>query len=87
MIVLTLVVAVGTVGVPGAATISATAVFVAAGLPVEALVILSPISSIADMVRTSTNVIGASTAAVLVAKTEGELDLEVYNQQKGAIGK
>ncbi len=87
LIVLTLVVAVGTVGVPGAATISATAVFVAAGLPVEALVILSPISSIADMVRTSTNVIGASTAAVLVAKTEGELDLEVYNQQKGAIGK
>lgn len=70
LIVLALVVAVGTVGVPGTAAIAATAVFVAAGLPVEVIVLLSPISSIADMARTATNVIGAATAAVLVDRTE-----------------
>lgn len=81
LIVLTLVVAIGTVGVPGTATITATAVFIAAGLPVEVIVLLTPISSIADMARTATNVVGAATATVLVAKTENELDLVAYNQK------
>ena len=49
---------------------SITALFAAAGLPVEAIILLSPISSIADMARTATNVIGA---------TEGQLDKAVYN--------
>lgn len=82
LIILAVVVAVGTVGVPGTSTITTTAIFVAAGLPVEAIVLLSPISSIVDMARTATNVAGAATSAVLVAKTEGQLDLEVYNEGK-----
>ncbi len=80
LIVLAVVVSVGTVGVPGTATITATAVFAAAGLPVEVIVLLSPISSIVDMARTATNVVGAATAATLVAATEeGQLDRSVYN--------
>ena len=55
---------------------SITALFAAAGLPVEAIILLSPISSIADMARTATNVVGAAT---LVAATEGQLDKAVYN--------
>ena len=79
LIALSVLVSVGTVGVPGTATIVATALFTAAGLPVEVIVLLSPISSIADMARTATNVIGAATATTLVAKTEGQLDLAAYN--------
>lgn len=79
LIVLSVLVSVGTVGVPGTATIVATALFTAAGLPVEVIVLLSPISSIADMARTATNVIGAATATTLVAKTEGQLDLAAYD--------
>lgn len=82
LIVLALVVSVGTVGVPGTATIAATALFSAAGLPIELIVLLSPISSIVDMARTATNVVGAATAAVLVAETEGLLDHEVYNKKE-----
>lgn len=82
LIVLALVVAIGTVGVPGTATITATAVFAAAGLPVEVIVLLSPISSIADMARTATNVIGAAAAAVLVAKSENELNIDTYNREE-----
>ncbi len=81
LIVLALVVSVGTVGVPGTATIAATALFSAAGLPIELIVLLSPISSLVDMARTATNVVGAATAAVLVAETEGLLDHSVYNGQ------
>lgn len=74
LVVLAVVVSIGTVGVPGTATITATALFTAAGLPVEAIVLLAPISSIADMARTATNVIGAAAATTIVAATEGQLD-------------
>lgn len=80
LIVLAVVVSAGTVGVPGTATITATAVFAAAGLPVEVIVLVSPISSIVDMARTATNVVGAATATTLVAATEGQLDLNAYNR-------
>ncbi len=79
LVVLTLLVSIGTVGVPGTATITATALFAAAGLPIEMIVLFSPISMIADMARTATNVIGAATATVLVAESEGMLDHDVYN--------
>ena len=84
LVVLAVVVSIGTVGVPGTATITATALFAAAGLPVEAIILLSPISSIADMARTATNVVGAAAATTLVAATEGQLDKAVYNGEAGA---
>ncbi|WP_027088872.1 dicarboxylate/amino acid:cation symporter [Thomasclavelia saccharogumia] len=79
LVVLAVVVSIGTVGVPGTATITATAVFAAAGLPIEIIVLLAPISSIVDMARTATNVIGAATVATLVAKSEKELNMDIYN--------
>lgn len=82
LVVLSVVVSIGTVGVPGTATITATAVFAAAGLPIEIIVLLAPISSIVDMARTATNVIGAATAATLVAKSENELNINIYNDIK-----
>ena len=85
LIVLTLIVSIGTVGVPGTSTVTTTALFTAAGLPVEIIVLLVPISSVVDMMRTATNVTGAATAAVLVAKSEQLLDREVYDQKKSLI--
>ena len=86
LIVLTLIVSIGTVGVPGTSTVTTTALFTAAGLPVEIIVLLVPISSVVDMMRTATNVTGAATAAVLVAKSEQLLDREVYDQGKSEEG-
>lgn len=43
------------------------------------LLIFSIISSIADMARTATNVVGAAAATTLVAAAEGQLDKAVYN--------
>lgn len=79
LIFVALLVSLGTVGVPGTATITTTAVFAAMGLPVEMVVILSPISSLADMGRTATNVTAAASSAVIVAKSENQIDEEVYN--------
>ena len=79
LILAALLVSLGTVGVPGTATIATTAVFAAMGLPVEMVVILAPISSLADMGRTATNVTAATSAALIVASSEGELDRDKYN--------
>lgn len=75
---LTLLVSIGTVGVPGTATITATSVFAAAGLPVPFIAIAQPISSIVDMGRTALNVASAANTAVIVAATEGQLDQAAY---------
>lgn len=79
LIALTTVVSIGTVGVPGTSTITTTAVFAAAGLPIEIIVLMTPISSIVDMARTATNVTAAATSSLLVAKSENELDIDKYN--------
>ena len=67
-----IVVSFGTAGVPGTATIAATAVLAAAGLPIEVIMVLAPISSLVDMVRTATNVTGAATAATIVDYRESK---------------
>ncbi|MDU3153232.1 MAG: cation:dicarboxylase symporter family transporter, partial [Anaerococcus hydrogenalis] len=60
--------------------ITTTAVFAAMGLPVEMVVILSPISSLADMGRTATNVTAAASSALIVAANENEIDRDTYNK-------
>lgn len=67
LIILTLVVGLGIAGVPGVATIAATAVLAGANLPIEIIVVLAPISAIVDMARTMTNVTGSAAATVIVS--------------------
>ncbi len=87
IVLLALIVSVGTVGVPGTATITATAMLAALGLPVEAIALVAPISSIVDMGRTATNVVGAAESAVLVAQSEGLVDQKVYDGEDSYSGK
>lgn len=81
LILVALFVSFGTVGVPGTATITATAVFTAVGLPVEMILVMTPISSIADMARTATNVTAAGSTGVIVANLQGELDHDLYKSK------
>ena len=84
IVVLTLLVSIGTVGVPGTATITATSLFAAAGLPIPFIAIAQPISQIVDMGRTALNVAGAANTAVIVAASERQLDLDAYSGLAGA---
>lgn len=79
LVLLGAVVSIGTAGVPGTATITATTVLTAAGLPVEVVVLTLPISAVADMARTMTNVTTAAVAATVVARQEGRLDDAVFD--------
>ena len=71
LVFLAIVVSVGMAGVPGAATVAAATVMSAAGLPLEFVAVTIPISVIADMARTATNVTAAAVSATVVARQDG----------------
>ncbi|MDW7670402.1 MAG: dicarboxylate/amino acid:cation symporter [Bacillota bacterium] len=66
---------IGTAGVPGAGMIMLSLVLTAIGLPLEGVALVAGIDRILDMARTSVNVIGDASAAVVVAATENELEV------------
>lgn len=76
----------GTAGVPGTATVMATVVLVAAGLPLDVIGYLYAIDRILDMMRTMTNVTGQMLVPVLVAKQTGLLDRAVYEAASSNVG-
>lgn len=70
---------IGTAGVPGAGLIMLSLVLSTVGLPIEGLAIVAGIDRILDMARTTINVCGDMMVAVLVARSEKELDVSRYN--------
>jgi hypothetical protein len=79
--IISLVVSLGTAGVPGTATIVTAGVLTAVGLPLEILVLVIPISAIADTGRTATNITAAMVSSTIVARQEGVLDDAVFNDE------
>ena len=77
----------GSAGVPGIAVVSAIGLFGILDLPVAAVILLMPINTISDMVRTLDNVSTASVSATLVASQSGALDRETFEEvnKKGEL--
>ncbi|WP_294962257.1 dicarboxylate/amino acid:cation symporter [Sulfurimonas sp.] len=70
---------IGTAGVPGAGLIMLSLVLASVGLPIEGIAIIAGIDRILDMARTTVNVTGDAMVSLLVAKSEGELNEDIYN--------
>jgi Na+/H+-dicarboxylate symporter len=70
---------IGTAGVPGAGLIMLTLVLTSVGLPLEGVALVAGIDRILDMARTTVNVTGDAMVSVLIGKSEGELDEQIYN--------
>ncbi|HLS60526.1 MAG TPA: dicarboxylate/amino acid:cation symporter, partial [Virgibacillus sp.] len=78
-VVLTTVLAsIGTAGVPGAGLIMLTMVLTSIGLPLEGIALIAGIDRILDMMRTTINIVGDASAAVVVAGSERERQVEEY---------
>jgi Na+/H+-dicarboxylate symporter len=75
--------AVGCAGVPSAGIIVLPIVLGAIGVPLEAVGLLVAINRIIDMFSTVVNVTGDTFTAVVIAKSEKELDLVVYDSMLG----
>lgn len=74
---------IGTAGVPSASLFLLSSILPVVGVSLEqtALVVglILPIDRILDMARTAVNVTGDATVAVVVANSEKQIDLDVYN--------
>ena len=68
----------GCPGVPGATLVCMGVVLAALGVPIEAVGLIMGVSPITDMFITMNNTTGDMAATVIVAKSEGLLDLETY---------
>lgn len=79
--------AVGTAGVPGAGLIMSTLVFTQIGIPLEVIALIAGVDRVLDMIRTSINVVGDSTTALMVSRMEGELGSEPFEEDEGTQAK
>lgn len=68
--------ALGAAGIPSAGLVMMGLVFTSVGVPLETIAFVAGIDRIMDMMRTTTNVTGDCTVAVVVANMMGELDTE-----------
>ncbi|WP_417357346.1 dicarboxylate/amino acid:cation symporter [Gallaecimonas pentaromativorans] len=76
MIALTATLAsVGTAGVPGTAMVMLTVTLNAVGLPLEGIAFIAAIDRVLDMMRTATNVTGDMMVALVVGKSEQQVDM------------
>jgi Na+/H+-dicarboxylate symporter len=72
--------AIGCAGVPAAGLVVLPMVLSAAGIPLEVIGMFAAVNRITDMISTTTNITGDTLTAIMVAKSEGELDLDTYYQ-------
>ncbi|MGA1080729.1 MAG: dicarboxylate/amino acid:cation symporter [Steroidobacteraceae bacterium] len=75
VVLLALVTSIGVAGIPAASLVAIAIILTAVGLPPEAIAILFVFDRILDMARTAVNVAGDATAALIVARMEGEKNL------------
>jgi Na+/H+-dicarboxylate symporter len=70
---------IGTAGVPGVGLITLAMVLRQVNLPVEGIALIIGVDRLLDMARTVVNVMGDAAVTCIVAKSEGELDRDVFN--------
>ncbi len=73
---------IGSPGMPGVVMVTLTVVLQSVGFPLEAIAIIVAIDKFPDMFKTVLNVLGDSLDTVIVAKSEGEFDADVFNGLK-----
>jgi len=79
MVVITATLAsIGTAAVPGVGLIMLAMVLGQVGLPLEGIGLIIGVDRLLDMMRTAVNVTGDGMVATVVAKSEAELDLQVF---------
>ncbi|MCY6485823.1 dicarboxylate/amino acid:cation symporter [Clostridium aestuarii] len=82
MVILTATLAsIGTAGVPSAGVVMLTMVLQQVGLPIEGAALVLSVDRIVDMFRTTANITGDAIGTLIVANSENELDLDVYNSE------
>lgn len=85
VILMSVLASVGTAGVPGVGLIMLSMVFSQVGLPMEGIGLILGVDRILDMVRTAVNVSGDAVVSTIVAKSEGKLNVDVFNDPDAGV--
>ncbi|MGI9482560.1 MAG: dicarboxylate/amino acid:cation symporter [Hyphomicrobiales bacterium] len=85
VILMSVMASIGTAGVPGVGLIMLSMVFTQVGLPVEGIGLILGVDRLMDKIKTAGNVSGDAVVSFIVAKGEGKLDLEVYNDPEAGV--
>lgn len=78
VIAMAVLASIGTAGVPGVGLVMLTMVLSQVGLPLEGIALILGVDRLMDMIRTAVNISGDAVVTAIVAKTEGQLDMNAY---------
>lgn len=76
---------IGTAAVPGVGLVMLVMVLNQVGLPVEGIGLIIGVDRLLDMMRTATNVTGDAMVTSVVAKTEGYMDTDIFNDPEAGV--
>lgn len=85
VVLMAVLASIGSAGVPSAGVIMLTLIFGQLGLPVEGIAMILVVDRLLDMIRTSVNITGDAAVSLIVAKSEGEFDADVFNDPEAGI--
>ena len=85
VILMSVLASIGTAGVPGVGLIMLSMVFTQVGLPVEGIGLILGVDRLLDMTRTAVNVSGDAAVSVIVAKSEGKLNSDIYDDPDAGV--
>jgi Na+/H+-dicarboxylate symporter len=86
VVVMVILASIGTAGVPSVGLVVLAGVLTQVGLPAEGIALILGVDRLLDMTRTVVNITGDSMVTTLVAKSEKELNLEVFNDPSAGPG-
>jgi len=85
VVVMVILASIGTAGVPSVGLVVLAGVLSQVGLPAEGIALILGVDRLLDMTRTVVNVTGDCMVTTLVAKSEGELDLDIFNDPEAGL--
>jgi len=85
VILMSVLASIGTAGVPGVGLIMLSMVFVQVGLPVEGIGLILGVDRLLDMIRTSVNITGDAVVTCVVAKSEDEINLDIFKDENAGL--
>lgn len=85
VVVMVILASIGTAGVPSVGLVVLAGVLSQVGLPAEGIALILGVDRLLDMTRTVVNITGDSMVTTLVAKSEGELDLDAFNNPQAGF--
>jgi Na+/H+-dicarboxylate symporter len=85
VVVMVILASIGTAGVPGVGLIVLAGVLAQVGLPAEGIALILGVDRLLDMTRTVVNITGDSMVTTIVAKSEGELDMDIFNDPDAGL--